>query len=78
MTAPTSIFRPTAAYARVRLPVERLIATLENECRDVEAQALRDLLASHRQQRISLVGYHRRLSAVTTRLMDAIAQDESA
>jgi hypothetical protein len=74
MSAPASIFRPSAAYKRVRLPVERLVETLEHEGREMEAQAVRNLLESHQQQRGSLTDYHRRLAAATARLMAAVSE----
>ncbi|HQS70021.1 MAG: hypothetical protein B7Y36_08370 [Novosphingobium sp. 28-62-57] len=45
-------------FHRVRRPVERLVQQILNECRDVEAQALLNLLESHQQQRASLTTYH--------------------
>lgn len=69
-----SIFRAPASYDRVRLPVEHLVEKLEDEGREMDAQVLRNLLESHRQQRLSLTDYHRRLSAVTDRLMAAASE----
>ena len=74
MSAPASIYRPSTAYARVRLPVERLVEGLEHEGRELEAQALRNLLESHRQQRAALTDYHRRLCAGTARLVGAVSE----
>ncbi len=65
----------TGAYKRVRLPVEYLVNRLERECRDQEAQALRDLLQSHRHQRLALQHCHRELAAATARLRTALAAD---
>ena len=67
--------RTTAAYDRVRLPVQRLLAALENECRDQEADALRDILASNAAQRAALVDCHQRLRTMSQRLQLTMALD---
>lgn len=56
-----SLTRTSSAYRRVRTAAERLADRLLNECRDTEAQALLDLLASHEGQRKMLVQYHQSL-----------------
>lgn len=73
-----SAVRGAGAYDRVRLPVQRLIAALEAECRDREADALRDLLAHHQAQRIQLVDCHQRFRAMHSRLQIGLAMDQIA
>ena len=62
----------------MRLPVKRLLAALENECRDREADALRDLLAHHQSQRVALVDCHQRLRTMSQRLQLRMALDDMA
>lgn len=61
-------------FHRVRAPALRLVETLLNECRDVEAQALLNLLASHQQQRGMLTDYHNSLQ----RALKASAHQQAA
>ena len=61
MSEALSITRTSAAYTRVRAPAERLAERLLSECRDVEAQAVLNLLRSHHGQRSQLTDYHNRL-----------------
>lgn len=70
-----SITRTSAAYHRVRGPAERLAERLLHECRDVEAQAVLNLLESHYWQRRSLTDYHNRLQLALRR---AIPEDQAA
>jgi hypothetical protein len=61
MSEALSITRTSAAYQRVRAPAERLAERLLLECRDLEAQAVLNLLRSHHGQRSQLTDYHNRL-----------------
>lgn len=56
-----STARTSDAYHRARGPAERLAQRLLLECRDVEAQAVLNLLKSHQGQRLTLTDYHNRL-----------------
>lgn len=56
-----SITRTSAAYHRVRAAAERVAERLLAECRDVEAQAVLNLLRSHHGQRAQLTDYHNHL-----------------
>jgi len=69
-----STFRATASYDRVRLPVERLVEKLEDEGREMEAQAVRNLLFNHQCQRVALASYARHFAALSARLNEAVTE----
>lgn len=80
MSEALSITRTTAAYTRVRGPAERLAKRLMLECRDVEAQAVLNLLQSHQSQRTHLTDYHNRLQRALqhVRQIEARMKDQAA